>query len=96
MLQQEDDAMQHVTGYLTVALALLTLTAGAVVAAEANSPATRTEQQAATTAPSGRGTTSNLDPASGPVISDPHALPADAVDWKSDSTLHTWRGYSAN
>jgi hypothetical protein len=98
MLQQEDDAMQHVTGYLTLALALLTLIAGAAVAAEpaVSAPATRIERQAPTTAPAVRGTTSNLDPASGPVVSDPHALPADAVNWKSDSTLHTWGGYSAN
>lgn len=90
--------MQHVTRYLTLALALLGLTAGAAVASEpaAPAPAVRSEPQRPAAASAPRRTTSNLDPANGPLSSDPRALPAEAVHWKSDATLHTWGGASAN
>ncbi len=92
--------MKHLTGYVVLAAAAGALCAAPRAAnAVDQAAAPQVVRADAASAPSSRdalGRVSNLDPARGPVGSDPHALPADAVDWKSDAPHHTWRGTAAN
>ncbi|MDX2170254.1 MAG: hypothetical protein SF182_24495 [Deltaproteobacteria bacterium] len=95
--------MKHVTRYLALATAsaAIGLTMQPVGATEpaAARPALRADAPPARVAPplrTDRAVANNLNPARGPVVSDPHALPSEAVDWTSDAPHHTWSGYSAN
>lgn len=93
--------MKHLTGYVVLAAAAIGLGAPqAVRAAEQGAAPQVVRADAPASAAPARhaavGTATNLDPARGPVVSDPHALPSDAIDWKSDAPHHTWRGTSAN
>jgi hypothetical protein len=103
--------MKHLMGYVALAAAAVLLTAAPArlraldldaqpQAATVGAAAVRVAPNVHPAVGAVRGqpasTSGNLDPYRGPVVSNPHAYPHDAIGSPSGAPYHTWKGYSPN